>query len=169
VAGDYYLLLQVGSYDATGGGVIGAELHIDNIFSSNLPPDCIGAEASPDSLWPPNHRYHDIEILGVTDPDGDAVEIIVDAVFQDEPTNSYDDGDTCPDAEGIGSGTARVRAERVGGEWGFEGDGRVYRIEFTATDEFGASCQGHAKVAVPHDRKALVDDDGPMFDSTVCP
>jgi hypothetical protein len=167
--GDYYLLLQVGSYDATGGGVIGAELHVDNIFSSNLPPDCTEAAASPAMLWPPNHKLADISILGVTDPDGDAFEISVDSVFQDEPTNSDDDGDTCPDATGIGTDTTSVRAERVGGAEGNEGNGRVYRINFTATDEFGASCEGHVKVGVPHDRNVPAYDGGPLFDSTACP
>jgi hypothetical protein len=168
-AGDYYLVLQIGSFDATGGGVIGAQLHVDNIYSINQPPDCTQAEAGPDMLWPPNHRFHEIAILGVTDPDGDAFEITVDSVFQDEPTNSWDDGDTCPDATGIGTATASVRAERVGGEWTDEGDGRVYRINFTATDVFGASCEGYVKVGVPHDKKVPAEDMGPLFDSTVCP
>jgi hypothetical protein len=169
VAGDYYLELQIGSFDATGGGVIGAQLHVDNIYSINQPPDCTQALAGPDMLWPPNHKFHEIAILGVTDPDGDAFEIAVDSVFQDEPTNSWDDGDTCPDAMGIGTATASVRAERVGGEWTDEGDGRVYRINFTATDVFGASCEGYVKVGVPHDKKVPAEDMGALFDSTDCP
>jgi len=31
------------------------------------------------------------------------------------------------------------------------GDGRVYRIAFTASDTQGGSCSGTAKVGVPHD------------------
>jgi len=169
VAGDYYLQLRVGSYDATGGGVIGAQLHVDNIFSINQPPDCTGALPSKDRLWPPNHKFHDIAIEGVTDPDGDAFEISVDLVRQDEPTNSDDDGNTCPDAAGIGEAMASVRAERIGGEGLDEGDGRVYRIDFTATDEFGASCSGYVKLGVPHNVKVPAEDLGPLFDSTNCP
>jgi len=167
--GDYYVLVRVGSYDETGGGVIGAQLDVDNIISSNLPPDCTGAEATPAKLWPPNHTFRDIEIVGVTDPDGDAFTINVDSVFQDEWTNSADDGDTCPDATGIGTDTASVRAERVGGEIGSEGDGRVYWIYFTATDVFGATCSDIVKVRVPHDKKTPAVDAGPLFDSTSCP
>lgn len=168
-AGDYYLLLQVGSYDATFGGVVGAQLDVDNITSSNLPPDCSGAFADPNMLWPPNHKYFDIGIFGVTDPDGDAFTLNVDSVFQDELTNTDEDGDTCPDATGIGTATASVRAERVGGELGYEGDGRVYWIGFTATDAFGASCSSTVKVSVPHDKKTPAGDAGPLFDSTICP
>jgi len=168
-AGDYYLILQIGSYDATGGGIIGAQLHVDNIYSINQPPDCTGAMASRDTLWPPNHSFRDIEILGVTDPDGDAFEIVVDQIRQDEPTNSDDDGDTCPDGMVVGTDVASVRAERIGGEGYDEGDGRVYRIDFTATDVYGASCSGYVKVGVPHDRSAPAEDLGALFDSTACP
>ena len=167
--GDFYLLLQVGSYDATGGGVIGAELDVDNILSVNVPPDCSGAEAIPGMIWPPNHKSHDIAIVGVTDPDGDAFTLNVDAVRQDEPVNSAEDGNTCPDATGIGTDGASVIAERVGGELGFEGNGRVYWIFFTATDTYGASCSDVVKVSVAHDKKTPVFDNGPLFDSTVCP
>ena len=167
--GEYYLVLQVGSYDETGGGVIGAQLDVDNVISSNLPPDCSEAYAEPYMLWPPNHRFWDIGILGVTDPEGDSFEIAVTSVFQDEFTNTANDGDTCPDAMGIGTDTASVMAERYGGEVGYEGDGRMYRINFSATDEFGASCTGTVRVGVPHDKKEPVGDQGPLFDSTVCP
>ena len=167
--GDFYLLLQVGSFDATGGGVIGSELDVDNVLSVNVPPDCSGALATPDMLWPPNHKSHDIAITGVTDPDGDAFTLVVDAIFQDEPVNSGEDGDTCPDAWGVGSDGASVIAERVGGELGFEGNGRVYWIYFTATDTYGATCDKVVKVTVPHDKGTAVIDNGPLFDSTSCP
>lgn len=166
--GNFYLLLQVGSFDATGGGVIGAQLDVDNITSSNSPPDCSGAQADRSMLWPPNHKFHGIGIVGVTDPEGDLITVSIDTVFQDEPVNSADDGDTCPDATGIGTDTASVRAERVGGELGYEGDGRVYWINFTATDAFGATCSNTVKVSVPHDRTLPAFDAGPLFDSTSC-
>lgn len=168
-AGNYYLELRVGSFDATGGGVIGAALHVDNIFSINQPPDCLSALASPNRLWPPNHKFRNIGIVGVTDPDGDPFVIVVDTIRQDEPTNSDNDGDTCPDGTGVGTAAAKVRAERIGGEWLDEGNGRVYRIDFTATDVHGASCSYYIKVGVPHDRKTPAEDEGPLFDSTACP
>jgi hypothetical protein len=36
-------------------------------------------------LWAPNHQFVPIAIMGVTDPDGDAVTITVTGVTQDEP------------------------------------------------------------------------------------
>src|SRR5262245_45470297 len=51
----------------------------------NVAPVCDGAFASPDSLWPPNHKLVPIGIDGVTDPDGDPIAITVMAVAQDEP------------------------------------------------------------------------------------
>jgi hypothetical protein len=129
----------------------------------NNPPDCSGASADPDSLWPPNHRMVPITIGGVTDPDGDPVAITIDGVTQDEPTNGLGDGDTAPDAV-ISGGDVSVRAERSG-----TGDGRVYVISFTADDGLGGTCQGSVTVTVPHDQKPgnVAVDSGQAYDSTV--
>src|SRR5262249_55597559 len=62
------------------------------------PPVGAGAFASPDSLWPPNHKFVPIAIDGVTDPDGDPVALTVFAVAQDEPVDATGNGDTCGDA-----------------------------------------------------------------------
>jgi len=54
-----------------------------------------------------------------------------------------------------------LRAERQG-----PGNGRVYRIAFTASDGQGDSCSGTVAVGVPHDVKDTPVDDGQTFDST---
>ena len=167
-SGDYYLEFRAASFDGTGGGVIGAQMDIDNV-TANAPPDCSAASADKDMLWPPNHKFRDISVVGVTDPEGDAITITVDAVRQDEWTNGDDDGNVCPDATGIGTDTASVAAERVGGEEGSEGDGRYYWIYFTAEDVFGGTCSSVVKVNVPHDKQTPAADNGPLFDSTSCP
>jgi hypothetical protein len=133
------------------------------LIARNAPPDCTGAVADPDLLWPPNHKFSDVEIVGVADPDGDPVYITVDAIYQDEPLNGRADGNTTPDGGGIGTDTARLRAERSG-----KGDGRVYHVEFTADDGQGGSCPGVVTVCVPHDRRRGGDcmDQGRLFDST---
>lgn len=47
------------------------------------------------------------------------------------------------------------------------GDGRVYHIGFTATDDYGASCSGEVKVGVPLSRaKRQPLDGGALYDST---
>jgi len=131
----------------------------------NQPPDCSEAFASPGCLWPPNHKYVDIEIMGVTDPDGDLVTITITGITQDEPVDAIGNGDgnTSPDGAGVGTSTACVRAEREG-----TGNGRVYAISFTATDPAGAECSGSVTVCVPHDQGPDHEciDDGQGYDST---
>ncbi len=131
----------------------------------NGPPVCSAAYASPDTLWPVNHHMVEVQIMGVTDPDGDAT-ITVDAIYQDEPVNGTGDGDTAPDGEGVGTSTALLRAERDGG-----GNGRVYHVFFTATDTAGNTCSGVVKVGVPKSqgKNGAAVDDGPLFDSTIIP
>jgi hypothetical protein len=132
-------------------------------FTPNQPPDCSEAYSSIQEIWPLNHKYVDIEIMGVTDPDEDPITITIDAITQDEPVNAKGDGNTSPDGTGVGTGTACVRAEREG-----TGNGRVYEISFTATDPAGAECSGSVTVCVPHDQGPDHEciDDGQDYDST---
>jgi hypothetical protein len=122
------------------------------------PPDCSRARAVPAQIWPPDRRLVPITITGVSDPDGESVTIRVTRVTQDEPLagrGAQASAIICPD------GSVALRAERLG-----QGNGRVYRIRFTATDSTGASSEGSVRVCVPHDksRPACIDD-GQNFDS----
>ncbi|MFC1787096.1 hypothetical protein ACFLY8_03585, partial [Halobacteriota archaeon] len=56
----------------------------------NQPPDISDAHPSIDCIWPPNHKFVDITIEGVTDPDGDSVTIIIIGITSDEPTSLTD-------------------------------------------------------------------------------
>jgi hypothetical protein len=133
------------------------------IEQRNSPPDCSRAVPNRTVLWPANHRFDRIDIRGVTDPDGEAVDLTVDAIYQDEPVSGRGSGNTAPDANGLGMATAELRAERSGG-----GDGRVYHVFFTARDDQGANCQGEVTVAVPHDdRGRAAADGGARYVSTV--
>jgi len=128
---------------------------------SNQPPDCSGAAASPDSLWPPNHKFVDILVMNVTDSDADDVTISISAITQDEAVNGKGSGKTSPDGI-IDGDTAQIRAERSG-----TGDGRVYEISFDADDGNGGTCDGTISVGVPHDKKDTAVDNGQIFDSTL--
>jgi hypothetical protein len=141
------------------------EIHV--LTFVNQPPDCTGAFADPDELWPPNHKFVDVNVLGVTDPDGDPVTITIDSIFQDEPLQTVGEGNTCPDGAGVGDEVASVRAERSGSKK-VPGDGRVYHIEFTADDGMGGACDGGVTVCVPHDQRPghVCVDGGLLFDST---
>ena len=133
----------------------------------NRPPDCSNAEPSIKTLWPPNHKFVAVNILGATDPDGDPVSITIDSIWQDEPVDTFGDGSFTPDGQGVVSDTAAVRAERAGTKK-VPGNGRVYHIFFTADDGMGGSCSGEVLVGVSHDQgKGRVPvDDGPLYDST---
>jgi hypothetical protein len=131
------------------------------VLNVNDPPLCAIAKANPESIWPPNHKMVPIQISGVTDPNNDSVTITVTGVTQDEPVNGLGDGDTSPDAA-IQGGKLLVRAERSG-----SGNGRVYHLNFTASDPFGQACTGIVTVCVPHDKgsKAGCIDDGQLYNS----
>ena len=132
----------------------------------NQPPNVTDAHPSIHCLWPPNHKFVDITIEGVTDPDGDMVTITITNITSDEPTASIEGAggaEHAPDADGIGTDTASLRAERSG-----TGNGRVYEITFVASDGI-AETEGSVTVCVPHDRrKGTCDciDDGQNYDAT---
>lgn len=136
---------------------------LSTVANPNNPPDCSQARPSVATLWPPNHKMFGVDILGVTDPDGDPVSIQIDRIAQDEPVNGLGDGDTCPDALGVGTSSALLRAERSG-----NGTGRVYTIFFTASDGKGGSCSGSVRVSVPLNRSTTSVDEGPSSTSDSC-
>jgi hypothetical protein len=140
----------------------------DLTILANQAPDCSNAAPSVDTLWPPNHEFVSVGIVGVTDPDGDPITITIDSIFQDEPVDTLGDGSFTPDGQGVGTDTAEVRAERVGTKQ-IPGNGRVYHIGFTADDGLGGTCSGEVLVGVPHDQgqRDVPVDDGALYDSTL--
>jgi len=140
------------------------------VVPGNYPPDCSAAAPSASTLWPPNHVFAPVTVLGVTDPDADPVSITIRSISQDEPVLAAGrgTGKTSPDGTGVGTDTASVRRERNGNPKG-PGDGRVYHIGFTADDGRGGTCSGIVQVCVPHDkgRGSTCVDGGSLYDSTV--
>ncbi len=127
----------------------------------NDPPVCSAASASKMQLWPPNHKLTNVEIVGVTDPDGDAVTVTPTGIRQDEPVKA-NGGDKSPDAVINADGSVSIRVERDA-----KGDGRLYHIDFTAVDGKGGQCTGTVRTCVPHDQGQGNDcvDGGPIYDS----
>jgi hypothetical protein len=138
-----------------------------SVYPTNQPPDCAKAYASPDCLWPPNNKMVPVNIMGVTDPDGDPVTITITSVTSDEPTSTAlgaGGPKAAPDASGVGSSSAMIRAERSG-----NGDGRVYVINFTGEDGKGGMCNASVVVKVPHDQSSKscpAVDSGQKYDAT---
>jgi len=121
----------------------------------NRQPDCSGVTADPDVLGPPTGTLRVVELGGATDPDGDVVTIEITGVTQDERVHGL------RDAFGAAENAVRLRARRDA-----RGDGRVYRIAFTAADGKGGECEATATVSVPrHKNQPAVDSAPPSYDS----
>ena len=74
----------------------------------------------------------------------------------------------CPDAGGVGTSTALLRAERSGLT---SADGRTYHVGFTADDGKGGHCTGAVSVCVRYDQlpgpgHRICFDEGAVTDST---
>jgi hypothetical protein len=105
------------------------------------------ASASPNVLWPPNHKYRQVEATYVVSDDADPnPAVILVSVTSDEPDSGTGDEDLPNDIIILDDTHFRLRAERA--EWG---DGRVYTITYQATDACGNSTLATATVSVPHD------------------
>jgi hypothetical protein len=110
--------------------------------------------AQPSSLWPPNHKMHEVhvraEVEDACTPPGSIQPILV-SVTSNEPDNGQGDGDTEDDIQGADIGTADhdllLRAERSGG-----GHGRLYTLVYSFADTTGATTEKRVFVTVPHDQ-----------------
>lgn len=112
------------------------------------PPIFSNVSASPNNLWPPNHKMKEVTInYTVTDNCSDAAHITTTlAIVSNEPVNGTGDGDTEPiDFEVIDNRTVKLRAERAG-----NGDGRIYTITITSVDDCGNSNSTTTEVYVAH-------------------
>ena len=123
---------------------------------ANGAPDCDAVRAYQDTLLPANKRFRMVVLRGGSDPDGDPVTLEVTGVTQDEPVEHGPDARLTRQASAV-----RIRAERDSA-----GDGRVYRVAFSATDGNGGECVGVAPVTVPrHRHRPAVDSAPPSYDS----
>lgn len=117
------------------------------VTASNPPPAIGPLTASPDRLWPPNHKLVDVTVdYSVTDNCGPVVCQL--GVLSNEPVNGTGDGDTAPDWVVLDDHHLQLRAERAGG-----GAGRTYTVTATCSDSSGASSSRSVPVTVPHDRR----------------
>lgn len=132
--------------------------------SLSQPPVCSEVRASASSLSPANHQFRLVEIQGATDPDGDPVTLRINSVTQDEPVTARGDR-TAPDARKVpASNQVELRSERNP-----KGDGRVYRIGFTASDNRSRSCSDEIVVGVPRRKTELAVDSAPPTYSSFAP
>ncbi len=105
-------------------------------------PPTLSVGASPDSLWPPNHKYVTVEATANTSADVSAITLL--SVTSNEPDNGLGDGDTANDIVIVDDFTFKLRAERSGA-----GSGRIYTITYQVTNTCGAAATASATVTVP--------------------
>jgi hypothetical protein len=112
------------------------------------PPVIKNVTATPNKLWPPNHKMVRITVgATVTDNCDPSPDCAISNVRSNEPVNGLGDGDMAPDWLITGPMTLDLRAERSG-----KGHGRIYTITFACTDDHGNRSNGTATVAVPRNQ-----------------
>jgi hypothetical protein len=117
------------------------------IFSASATnfPVIVSTSASPNRLFPPNHKLVPVTISVTTQ--GNAVSCRITSVSSNQPINGTGDGNTSPDWIITGDLTVLLRAERAGN---IKTD-RVYTIAVQCTDSFGNSATTSVRVTVAHD------------------
>ncbi len=129
-------------------GNVGTDTVVVNVIDTALPE--LSVASSITTLWPPNHKYVTVNIdYAVSDICDAEPEVTLISVTSDELENENGDGDgnTLNDIVIVDNTTIQLRAERQG-----SGDGRVYTINYSATDASGNTTTASAIVTVPHDQ-----------------
>jgi TolB protein len=118
------------------------------IDRANESPDCAGVVVSRTRLPARGDgQFRRARFSVPADPDGDVIEFEIARIGQDEPVRDRN-GFRAPDAHL----TKRPTVVLLRDQRARRGDGRVYTIDFSITDPFGARCDGTAKVGVPRRR-----------------
>ena len=144
--------LGLGTHDITltvNDGALSDTDTVSIFVEDNTPPSIDSISASPDIIWPPNHKMVPVTIsVSVFDNCDTSPTCQIISIISNEPENGLGDGDTAPDWEITGDLTANLRAERAG-----NGSGRVYTITVRCTDNAGNSTDREVTVTVLHDKK----------------
>ncbi|HWY29787.1 MAG TPA: LamG-like jellyroll fold domain-containing protein [Candidatus Acidoferrum sp.] len=109
-----------------------------------IPPEILQIVATPNALWPPNHRMIPVNLIvdAVDNCDPSPVSKIIQ-VTSNEPENRFE-----PDWVITGPLSVNLRAERLG-----MGRGRVYTIQVQCEDSSGNISYNSVNVVVPHDKR----------------
>ena len=111
------------------------------------PPE-INILVNPDIMWPPNHKYVDVEtVVTVHDAVDTSPTLTLVSVTSNEPDNVKGDGNTTNDIEILSDTMFRLRAERSG-----KGQGRIYTITYGAEDASGNYAEASITITVPHNQ-----------------
>jgi len=142
---------EPGTYYSVDAGFAGDEYYLPadvmspfSIIQGNEPPTIHSVTASPNRLWPPNHRPVNVTFsIEATDPDGPQDIVRITYSVADE-YGVYNVAETDMPVNGIIS----LISERNGNDK----NGRVYTITVTVYDAGGLSVSDHVTIIVPHDQ-----------------
>ena len=113
------------------------------------PPAINDLLVTPPVLWPPNHKMKNVTVNYTSSDNCPGPISCHITVTSDEPENGTGDGDQAPDWDVLNDHHIKLRAERAG-----NGDGRVYSIKVTCTDQYGNATDSVRKVLVPKNMSA---------------
>jgi 6-phosphogluconolactonase (cycloisomerase 2 family) len=128
IAANGALTAVLGSPFSTGAGGFLNSLTVFPPKSCCPAPMISGVSATPDVLWPPNHKFMEVTI-NYTVADS-CPNTCVLTIASNESVNGTGDGNTSPDWQVIDAQHVRLRAERAG-----SGTGRIYTITITCTND----------------------------------
>jgi hypothetical protein len=119
------------------------------IVVDTTPPIIAAASASPNVLWPPNHKLVNVTLTAhVTDVCSTASWKITHVDSNEGPVAPKGSGKTSPEWQITGNHTLKLLADRSGA-----GNGRIYSITILATNAAGNVSQPTVvTVRVPHDQ-----------------
>jgi hypothetical protein len=103
-------------------------------------PEISGASASPDMLWPPDHKFVDVAI-DYTETSNCPSTCTLSVTSNEPPVD-----DKTPEWIIVDAHHVQLRAERLG-----TGTGRIYTITITCTNAAGTTTQS-VTVLAPHDQ-----------------
>jgi hypothetical protein len=126
-------------------------------------PVISGVSANPSVLWRPNHLMVLVTINYTVADNCSPVANITNSLtaVSNEAENGTGDGDTGPDMIVVDPHHVWLRAERAG-----NGNGRIYTITITSTDDCGNTATKTVNVYVPHSNNSFVEP-GPGPDITL--
>jgi hypothetical protein len=108
----------------------------------------LSVSLSPNTLWPPNHKYVTVTAtVNANDNFDQNPTITLLGVTSNEPDSGLGNGDKPNDIVIIDTYHVDLRAERAG-----NGNGRIYTFTYQVTDACGNSTTATATVTVPHNQ-----------------
>jgi hypothetical protein len=117
------------------------------IVQDTTPPVIQSIVATPNVLWPPNHKMRLVNVVVRANDACGPVRWRITNITSNEPEDGLGDGHTSPDWLIPRPHAAMLRSERSG-----PGSGRIYTISVEVSDLANNMTNATVQVRVPHDR-----------------